>query len=81
MKPNDKLKLSIKLDNEVLHCLVIQSDANYQVLIYNSEIATIQLNKSEKWVQLNGPRLPEEFVCEIGSHIEASYRQELFAEN
>ena len=81
MKPNDKLKLTIEYNRHVLHCIVIQNESNYQVLLNNIDVATIQLNKNEKWVQLNGHRLPEEFVGEIGSRIEASYRQELFAEN
>jgi hypothetical protein len=81
MKPNDKLELVIKYKYKVLHCIVIQNESNYQVLLNDIDVATIQLNKSEKWVQLNGPHLPEEFIGEVGMHIEASHRQELFAEN
>ena len=81
MKPDDKLKLVIKLNDKMLHCIVIQSDDNYEVLLYNIGIATIQLNKNEKWVQLSGPTLPDEFIGEVGLNIEASHRQELFADN
>jgi hypothetical protein len=81
MKPDDKLKLVIKLNDKMLHCIVIQSNDNYEVLLYNMGIATIKLNQNEKWVQLSGPSLPEEFIGEIGSNIEATHRQELFADN
>ncbi|MEO6851492.1 MAG: hypothetical protein ABI166_12705 [Mucilaginibacter sp.] len=81
MKPNDKLKLVINYNNVEIHCIVVQNEKNYQVLLNDTSVATIQLNQSEKWVQLNGFRLPSGLVGELGLYIEASHRRELFAEN
>ena len=81
MKPDDRLQFDIKLNQKIWHCEIIPNEGNYILLLDNQETASIQLNKSEKWVQLNGRKLPAEFIDEVGSHIEASYREELFEGN
>jgi hypothetical protein len=81
MDPDSKLQFAIKFDNKMMSCKVILENGNYFIQLNDVDVATIRLNENDRWVQSKGGRLPYEFIEEIGSHIEARYREKLFAEN
>jgi hypothetical protein len=81
MDPDSKLLFAIKLNDKMMSCKVIPENENYYIQLDDTDVATIRLNQSDRWVQLNGSRLPNEFIEEVGSRIEARYREKLFAEN
>ncbi len=81
MNPDSKLLFTIKLNGKVMSCKVISEEGDYYIQLDDIDIATIRLNDSDKWIQLKGRRLTHELIEEIGSNIEALYRERLFADN
>jgi len=81
MDPDSKLLFAINLNGKTTICKVIPENGNYYIQLNDVDAATIRLNENDMWIQLKGGCLPHESVEEIGSHIEAIYREKLFADN
>ena len=81
MEPGSKMKFLVKLYNKLMLCIVIPEDSRYYVQLDGADVAIIKLNEYEKWIQLTGRRLPDEFIYEVGLHIESRYKEDLFADN
>lgn len=81
MDPDSKLLFTIKLNGKSVSCKVIFEEGNYYIQLDETDAAVMRLNENDRWVQIKGRRLAHEVIEEIGSNIEALYRERLFADN
>ena len=65
-----KLKLN---DNEENIVVVPGNENDFVVSFDTTEMAAIKKNDAGKWVQTHGGNLPDNFIEELGKHIEARY--------
>jgi len=81
MIPDNKLKFAIKLNDNVMRCVIIPDGEDYKVELNDVEVAVMRPRQQDKWMVMDGYELPREFIEELDLHIEARYKEREFPDH